>query len=137
MPRFRPDIGFNQNTMKSLLIVAHGSRRETSNREVIDLASRVAQQPGHDFQSVSAAFLEIAKPSIPDGLECCVQQGASEVIIFPYFLAAGRHVVDDIPEEVAKVASKYPHVKFSIAGYLGMSEEIPRMILKSVNSQAQ
>ena len=123
--------------MKSLLIVAHGSRREASNREVIELASRVAQQPGHDFHYVSTAFLEIAKPSIPDGLECCVQQGASEVIIFPYFLAAGRHVVDDIPAEAAKVAGKYPDVKFSIAGYLGMSEEIPRMILNSVNNQAE
>jgi len=33
-----------------------------------------------------------------------VQQGASEVVIFPYFLAAGRHVEEDIPEEAAKVA---------------------------------
>jgi sirohydrochlorin ferrochelatase len=120
--------------MKSLLIVAHGSRREVSNQEVLDLASRVAQQPGHDFDYVAAAFLEIAEPSIPDGLERCVQLGASEVVIFPYFLAAGRHVVDDIPDEAAKIASKYPNVKFTITGYLGISAEIPQIIINSVKS---
>lgn len=119
--------------MKSLLIVAHGSRRQASNEEVVDLAKRVAQQASHDFHYVSAAFLEIAEPSIPDALECCVQQGATEVVIFPYFLAAGRHVVDDIPEEAAKVANKYPDVKFRIAGHLGKSEDIPQLIIKGVN----
>ena len=123
--------------MKSLLIVAHGSRREASNEEVVDLAGRVTQQPGHDFDHVAAAFLEIAEPSIPDGLEHCVQKGASEVVIFPYFLAAGRHVVDDIPNEAAKVASKYPNVKFIIAGHLGMSAEIPQLIISSVESQGE
>ena len=121
--------------MKSLLIVAHGSRREGSNQEVIELANRVAQQPGHDFDQVSAAFLEIALPSIPEGLEQCVKQGASEVVIFPYFLAAGRHVVDDIPEEAEKIATKYPNVKFIITEYLGMSTEIPQLIINGVKNQ--
>ena len=120
--------------MKSLLIVAHGSRREASNLEVVELAKQVAQQRGHDFDYVSAAFLEIAQPSIPDGLEHCIKQGASEVVIFPYFLAAGRHVVDDIPEEAEKIANKYPNVKFTISGYLGMSAEIPQLIIKSVKT---
>ena len=44
--------------MKSLLIVAHGSRREASNQEVFDLIMRVTQLGGHDFDYVSAAFLE-------------------------------------------------------------------------------
>lgn len=120
--------------MKSLLIVAHGSRRQSSNQEVLDLAGQVAQQEGHDFDNVSAAFLEIAEPSIPDGLEHCVLEGASEIVIFPYFLAAGRHVVDDIPNEAAKVANKYPHVKFTIANYLGKSTEIPLLIIKIAES---
>ena len=123
--------------MKSLLIVAHGSRRETSNQEVVDLASRVARQPAHDFNHVSAAFLEIAEPSIPEGLEHCIRQGAGEVVVFPYFLAAGRHVVDDIPNEIAKVASKYPNVTFHITGHLGMSTDIPQLILDSIDNNRE
>lgn len=118
--------------MKILLIVAHGSRREASNLEVIDLANRVAQSPGHHFDYVSAAFLEIAKPSIPEGLERCIQKGASEVVIFPYFLAAGKHVVKDIPAELEPVAKEHPEVNFTISNYLGKSPKIPELILTSV-----
>ena len=44
------------------------------------------------------AFLELAEPSIPQGLAQCLALDAEEIIVFPYFLAAGTHVADDIPE---------------------------------------
>lgn len=82
--------------MKSLLIIAHGSRRAASNDDVRQLAERISKLPSTDFDEVSAAFLELAEPSIPDDLEACIQRGATEVVVFPYFLAAGRHVVEEI-----------------------------------------
>lgn len=116
--------------MKSLLIIAHGSRRERSNEEVRHLANRIADQQS-GFDEVTAAFLEIASPSIPEGLEACIQRGATEVVVFPYFLAAGRHVVDDIPAEVSPVAEKYPQVAVRIAPHLGMSQVLPEIILQT------
>ena len=92
--------------MKSLLVIAHGSRRESSNDEVRQLVKTISNQPDSGFDDVSAAFLELAEPSIPDGLEACIEQGGKEIIVFPYFLAAGRHVVEDIPAEVLPVTEK-------------------------------
>ncbi|MEN8176684.1 MAG: CbiX/SirB N-terminal domain-containing protein, partial [Pseudomonadota bacterium] len=66
--------------MKSLLLVAHGSRREASNQEVRDLASSLANQAGDTYQDVSAAFLELAEPSIPDGILAALERGASEIV---------------------------------------------------------
>ena len=120
--------------MKSLLIVAHGSRRAQSNREVLALAKHITDQTDHAFGYVAAAFLEIASPSIPQGLENCVGAGATEVVIFPYFLAAGRHVVDDIPAEVAGIAEKYPDIRFTVAAHLGMSRQIPQLIVESTHA---
>ncbi|MGD8571352.1 MAG: CbiX/SirB N-terminal domain-containing protein [Gammaproteobacteria bacterium] len=114
--------------MKSLLIVAHGSRRNQSNEEVKMLADCIARQEHCEFHDVSAAFLEIAEPSIPDGLEACINRGASDVVVFPYFLAAGRHVVEDIPAEIAPITSKYPHVNVHIAPHLGLAEALPGII---------
>jgi sirohydrochlorin ferrochelatase len=106
--------------MKALLIVAHGSRREESNQEVRDLSQRFAKSQ-KEFDFVDSAFLEIADPSIPGGLERCIERGAQEIVVLPHFLAAGRHVIKDIPAEVAPIKSRYPHVSFRITPHLGAS----------------
>lgn len=105
--------------MKALLLVAHGSRREASNDEVRELTDCLRRQSADSFDEVRCAFLELAEPSIPDGIEQCIQAGAEEVVVVPYFLSAGRHVVKDIPEEVAVKQQQYPQHHIYIADYLG------------------
>ncbi len=114
--------------MKSLLIIAHGSRRQTSNDEVRALTQRIATETGDGFDIVDCAFLELAEPSIPDGIQQCIQQGANEVIVLPYFLSAGRHVVEDIPNEVAQAQQQNPDVCIHIAPYLGSIDAMARIM---------
>ena len=117
--------------MKSLLIVAHGSRRESSNEEVRQLAEKIRSMPDLSVDEVVTAFLELAEPSIPEGLEACIQRGADEVLVFPYFLAAGRHVVEDIPAEVAKVQAKHPETSIHITSHLGSAAGLPELITRT------
>lgn len=114
--------------MKALLIIAHGSRRQASNDEVRDLTARIKASIGSDIGYVDCAFLELAEPSIPDGIESCIQQGASEVVIVPYFLSAGRHVIEDIPAEIAPKIEQYPEVKMTVTSHLGAMEGIPQLL---------
>jgi len=114
--------------MKALLLVAHGSRRAQSNDEVRELTARMRERDAQ-FDIVECAFLELAEPSIPDGIECCIRQGAREVVVLPYFLSAGRHVVTDIPGEVAGKQQEHPGVKIEIAPYLGAAPEIADLLL--------
>lgn len=123
--------------MKSLLIVAHGSRRAASNEEVRKLAELVTKQLDNVFDDVSAAFLELADPSIPDGLEACIKRGATEVVVFPYFLAAGRHVVEDIPAEIAPIVAKYADVKINLAPHLGLATALPEIIIHTAQQHRQ
>ncbi len=104
---------------KALLLVAHGSRRATSNDEVRAVAERLAAA-SDEYVLVRAAFLELAEPLIPDGIEQCIAEGADEVVVLPYFLSAGRHVVEDIPAEAAKAEVGSARVR--IAPYLGSAE---------------
>lgn len=115
---------------KALLVVAHGSRREASNEEVRRLSERIAQQAGGRYDMVRTAFLELAEPSIPDGIEQCIQDGAGEVVVMPYFLSAGRHVAEDIPHEVAPKQQQHPGVKIHIAPYLGSADGIAGLMLQ-------
>ena len=115
--------------MRSLLLVAHGSRREASNEEIRALTTLLDQQAGERFDQVRCAFLEIAEPSIPDGIEEAVCAGAREVVVLPYFLSAGRHVAEDIPAEVRSKQAEHPEVRIRLAPYLGLADGLPRMLL--------
>lgn len=116
----------------ALLIVAHGSRREASNDEVRKLVELISIRAGIRYKMVKSAFLELATPSIPEGIELCIKEGASEVIVFPYFLSAGRHVSEDIPKEVDLKRKEYPENLIKIADYLGSNEGIADLVLELV-----
>ncbi len=117
--------------MKSLLLVAHGSRRAASNDEVRELTRRVAARAAARYEHVACAFLELAEPSIPDGIQACIDAGADEVVVVPYFLSAGRHVAEDIPGEVRVKQVQHPGLRIHIAPYLGMNEAIPELLLQA------
>ena len=123
--------------MQALVVIAHGSRRQASNQEVTNLALGLKKSAGKQYQIVEAGFLEIARPSIPEAIECCIESGATSVIVVPYFLAAGRHVVEDIPQIVRPVGERHPHVSIRISEHIGMSNSMPRLILDSASSQAR
>jgi sirohydrochlorin ferrochelatase len=105
--------------MRALLIVAHGSRRAASNDEVRQLTEELRSRAQASFGFVGSAFLELADPLIPDGLEQCRQAGASDIVLLPYFLSAGRHVSEDIPAIVAEYQGEHPDIEVRIAPYLG------------------
>jgi sirohydrochlorin ferrochelatase len=117
--------------MKALLLVAHGSRREASNEEIRELTRRLAGQAGESFDHIDCAFLELAEPSIPDGIQRCIDAGASQVTVLPYFLSAGRHVAEDIPAEVRIKQQERPDVDIRIADYIGGSAQIPALLLQT------
>lgn len=117
------------NGSRALLVVAHGSRREQSNNEVRELTARLQQQAAGEYGQIACAFLELAEPSIPEGIEQCIAAGADEVVVLPYFLSAGRHVVKDIPADVAGKQAEHPDVTISIAPYLGASAGIVELML--------
>lgn len=115
--------------MPSLLIIAHGSRRAASNDEVRALAERVRVQSAHVYEQVETAFLELAEPDIAQGLAALAGKGATDIVAFPYFLAAGTHVAQDIPEAIEIFAATHPHVKVRVTPHLGASATLPAAIL--------
>ncbi len=118
--------------MKSLLLVAHGSRREASNDEIRALTERLRAVAG-TFDHLACAFLELAEPSIPDGLRKSISSGASVVVVLPYFLSAGRHVVRDIPAEIELVQKEYPSVDIHLAPYLGAAEGVVGLLMEQAS----
>lgn len=114
-----------------LLVIAHGSRRAASNEEVKTLVERLRAASGDRFGSVEAAFLELAEPSIVDGLEHLAKRGARHIVAMPYFLAAGSHVSGDIPEILDAFRAGHPEIRLTLKPHIGSAEGMGRLILES------
>jgi len=65
-------------------------------------------------------------------VEKCVHQGAQEVIVIPYFLHAGLHLVLDIPEMLQQESRKFPGVKLVLGKSLGFSEALVDLVQRRV-----
>ena len=120
--------------MNALLLVAHGSRRQQSNDEVTLLAEKLRESCHQDYTIVHSGFLELASPSIPEGIENCIKDGATRVTVLPYFLNSGRHVVEDVPEIVADATKQHPDIDIVIAPHLGASSLMVDLLINSAKS---
>ncbi|MFT6153430.1 MAG: sirohydrochlorin ferrochelatase [Crocinitomicaceae bacterium] len=118
--------------MKALLIIAHGSRKQSSNDEVAFLTKAVTSQPSN-FDLIEHAFLELTTPKVSDGIDTLIANGATEVIILPYFLAAGLHVVDDLPMLLDSAKKQYPKVTFKLLKHLGAAEQMSNWIIQQAD----
>ncbi len=108
--------------MKGVLLISHGSKSQETKNEVKALLETL--QRNSPIEIFAYAFLEIASPSIPEGIDNCVSQGVTNLLILLNFLNSGRHVNNDIPDIIAQARNKYPHVCFSISIPIGQHPKI-------------
>lgn len=114
--------------MKSLLLVAHGSRRTESNDEVARLTGAIEARVGERYGYVAHAFLELASPSLAERIDGAIEAGSDQIVVVPYFLAAGTHVARDIPAVVDAKREQFPDVEIRVAGYLGSAEGVAEIL---------
>ena len=75
---------------------------------------------------VDVAFLEFASPSIENALFELFKDHVTEVIVLPYFLSAGNHVVRDIPAEISKVLAQWPDKKITLLPKVNKAKKIDK-----------
>jgi len=103
--------------IRALLLIAHGSRRAEANADLRHVADELLARGRYPVVEVS--YLELAEPTIAAGGARCVDRGATEVILLPYFLSAGVHVREDMAGARADLAARFPAVTFRLAEPLG------------------
>tara|TARA_B100001750_G_scaffold238898_1_gene246141 strand:- start:2917 stop:3285 length:369 start_codon:yes stop_codon:yes gene_type:complete len=102
----------------ALLLVDHGSRRAAANENLAAVAKLARERMGPGA-IVEVAHMELAEPTIAQAFDACVAAGAESVVVFPWFLADGRHAREDIPRLVAEAAAKHPGVERRVTGPFG------------------
>lgn len=101
----------------AIILIAHGSRQPEANEDLFHLAAGMRRRG--EYAIVEPAFLELAQPDADETGGRCVEQGAERVILVPYFLSAGVHVLRDLTAIRDRLAARFPHVELCLAEPLG------------------
>ncbi len=124
----------NQTT--GVIICDHGSRRAESNDSLKEVARLFAAKfPGVGI--VEPAHMELAMPDIAAAYGACVEQGATHIVILPFFLARGKHWTRDIPSLTAQAAVAFPGTTYQVAEPLGIDDHILDLLKKRLDANDQ
>ena len=111
----------------AVLLVDHGSRRGEANQVLEELALRLrARLPE---RIVKFAHMDLAEPTVAQAIAACVAEGATEIVVHPYFLVPGSHSTVDIPSLARGALSAHPDVRLCITPPLGVHEGMVEVVL--------
>jgi sirohydrochlorin cobaltochelatase len=118
--------------MEALIIVAHGSKVKSSNDEIKTIVDNIKNNLEDEELLVFYSFLELSEPSIFISINKAIALSCETIKIFPYFLAAGKHVKEDIPNEIKKFKKQYPEITFTLLPHIGECKGIESLILSNI-----
>ena len=118
----------------AVLLIAHGSRHAPANDDLHQLAARFAARAEHPI--VEACFLELAEPDIAGGGARCVARGAGLVLMVPYFLSSGVHLVRDLTAARDQLRRIYPQVEFRLGPALGPHPLLDDLVAERIRQTA-
>lgn len=106
----------------AILMMAHGSRVANANDAAREVAKMVQEMTGMEIVEVS--FRELHEPNIQQGIDACVARGAQRILLMPYFLFMGAHVLHDLPEEITEARKRHPGLIMEMGEHLGAHRKL-------------
>lgn len=113
---------------RGYVIFAHGSRIEAANQSVRSIAADLARAGG--LEHVQPAFLELGSPSLDGAVDALLAQGASEIVVIPYFLTLGMHLERDLPRIVAGISRAHNGLRIDIRPPLDGHPSLVQILLE-------
>ena len=114
----------------AVLLMGHGSRVSEANDALRVIAQQVKEAGGYEIVEVS--FRELHEPDIQAGIDRCVEQGAGRILLHPYFLFAGAHVLEDLPDEMNRAKERYPGLEMIMGQPLGTHPKLGEIVCDRV-----
>lgn len=118
-----------RDSVRGLLVIAHGSIVPGAEREVRLVADRLRERSG--LGVVEVGYLDYTEPGIPAALAACVERGATEIVVLPYFLAEG-YLVRKMRRAVATARANHPGLRLCEARALGPDPRFADILLDRI-----
>ncbi|HKU48544.1 MAG TPA: CbiX/SirB N-terminal domain-containing protein [Nitrososphaera sp.] len=114
---------------RALLLVDRGSREPEVKEELQEMCLLAGRKAGYDHTSF--CFLEVVPPFIEEGIGRCVDSGANQITIMPYFLYPGMKLKDTVKKS-ARIC-KDRNLKIAIAKPLSYHALMAELIRERVS----
>ncbi|MEV7690010.1 sirohydrochlorin chelatase [Streptomyces bungoensis] len=111
----------------TVLLVGRGSTDPDANAEV-HKAARLLWE-GRGYAGVETAFVSLAAPDVPAGLDRCARLGARRIVVLPYFLFTGI-LPDRVREQTREWAAAHPEVEVRSADVIGPEPELLDLVME-------
>ena len=113
--------------MRAILLIDHGSVKPEANH-MLDCVANLLQSMVGPEVIVRAAHMELAEPLIPQGVDACIEAGATDLVVFPYMLSPGKHSTRDIPRIVSEATRRYPELTLSVTPAFGVHAKLAEVV---------
>ena len=110
-----------------VLLVGRGSTDPDANAEVYKAARLLWE--GRGYAGVETAFVSLAAPDVPSGLDRCVKLGARRIVVLPYFLFTGI-LPDRVRHQTEGWAAAHPEVEVFSADVIGPEPELLDLVME-------
>jgi len=114
----------------AVLLVGHGSALAEGRKGLESLTDMVRGCGGHEM--VAFAFLSRGEPDLLQGVRICVEQGADRILLCPCFLFTGAHVRQDLPAEMARIATLFPGLEWAVGEPLGIHPKLAEIVCERI-----
>ena len=116
----------DDSNKKAIILMGHGSRVPDAGKHMEKVASGLRAKYGYNI--VEICYMSRLGPHFPEIFEKCVVQGVAEIVVIPYFLHDGLHLVLDIPEMMQEIVTQHPEVKLVLGKNLGFDDSLVDLV---------
>jgi sirohydrochlorin ferrochelatase len=120
------------NTLPAAVLVGHGSLLKASGVAMMAIADQLRRK--EIAPVVEAGFLNFSQPTFAEAVAKASQQGATRIVVLPYFLIQGYYVANELLALVQTVAGGYPRLHFSMADALGAHPALVNLAIKRLTA---
>ncbi|WP_272479972.1 sirohydrochlorin chelatase [Aquibacillus koreensis] len=121
--------------IQAILYICHGSRVGKASQEAIDFVRKTMSLVDAPVQEY--CFLELASPTILEGVDQCVKRGATNIAVVPVLLLTATHAKKDIPDVLDHAKKEYPNVNFSYGSPLGVQEQMIDVLVERLTEKCK
>jgi len=113
-----------------VLLMGHGSSYPQERSDFQLIARSVKDQSG--YGGVEFCFLELASPTIPEGIGACLDRKPELLLLMPYFLHFGAHLQRDVPRELENISQRVSLSNVLSGKHLGASPLLAELVVKRI-----
>jgi len=105
-----------------ILVVGHGTRKPSGQAQLLHLVDQMRQ--AEPTWTIEPSFLELANPSISEGIAKLAQVQIRRIVVVPILLFSAAHAKSDIPDAVQASASEHQMSIVAQTPSLGTTDQV-------------